>query len=93
MLRAIVLLPGAMTVVLPAVLIYAQGGPVIGFKLAAAPLAALVVLAGAALRPSGSGSFTARSHCSRRSGGARWRRGTRRAGLSCEAHIDTFATR
>ena len=48
MLRAIVLLPGAMTVLLPAVLIYAQGGPVIGFGLAA-PLAALVVLAGAAL--------------------------------------------
>jgi protein-S-isoprenylcysteine O-methyltransferase Ste14 len=48
MLRAIGLLPGAMTVLLPAVLIYAQGGPVIGFGLPA-PLAALVVLAGAAL--------------------------------------------
>jgi protein-S-isoprenylcysteine O-methyltransferase Ste14 len=34
MLRAIVLLPGAMTVLLPAALIYAEGGPVIGFGLA-----------------------------------------------------------
>ena len=56
MLRAIVLLPGAMTVLLPAVLIYAQGGPVIGFGLAA-PLDALVVVAGAALVTVGLGLF------------------------------------
>ena len=56
MLRAIVLLPGAMTVLLPAVLIYPEGGPVIGFGLAA-PLAALVVLAGAVLLIVGLGLF------------------------------------
>jgi protein-S-isoprenylcysteine O-methyltransferase Ste14 len=48
MLRAIALLPGAMTVVLPAALIYAQGGPKIAFGLTTR-LAAIVVLAGAAL--------------------------------------------
>jgi protein-S-isoprenylcysteine O-methyltransferase Ste14 len=48
MLRAIALLPGAMTVLLPAALIYVQGGPKIAFGLTT-PLAAIVVLAGAAL--------------------------------------------
>jgi protein-S-isoprenylcysteine O-methyltransferase Ste14 len=48
MLRAIALLPGAMTVLLPAALIYVQGGPKIAFGLTT-PLAGIVVLAGAAL--------------------------------------------
>jgi protein-S-isoprenylcysteine O-methyltransferase Ste14 len=47
-LRAIVLLPGTMTVLLPALLLYAGRGPEIGFGLAPAP-AALAVLAGAVL--------------------------------------------
>jgi protein-S-isoprenylcysteine O-methyltransferase Ste14 len=56
MLRAIALLPGAMTILLPAVLIYAQGGPEIGFGLAT-PLAALLVLGGAVLMILGLGLF------------------------------------
>ncbi len=47
-LRAIVLLPGTMTVLLPALLLYASRGPEIGFGLAPPP-AALAVLAGAVL--------------------------------------------
>jgi protein-S-isoprenylcysteine O-methyltransferase Ste14 len=53
-LRAIVLLPGTMTIVLPALLLYVGRGPAIGFELAW-PLAALAVVAGAALLALGGG--------------------------------------
>jgi protein-S-isoprenylcysteine O-methyltransferase Ste14 len=52
--QAIVLLPGTMTIVLPALLLYLGGGPAIGFELAW-PLAALAVVGGAALLALGGG--------------------------------------
>jgi protein-S-isoprenylcysteine O-methyltransferase Ste14 len=52
--RAIVLLPGTMTILLPALLLYLGRGPAVGFELAW-PLATLVVIAGAALLGLGGG--------------------------------------
>jgi protein-S-isoprenylcysteine O-methyltransferase Ste14 len=52
--RAIVLLPGTMTILLPALLLYLGPGSAVGFELAW-PLATLVVIAGAALLGLGAG--------------------------------------
>jgi protein-S-isoprenylcysteine O-methyltransferase Ste14 len=52
--RAIVLLPGAMTILLPALLLYVGRGPMIAFDLAW-PVAALVVCVSAALLGLGAG--------------------------------------
>ena len=52
--RAIVLLPGTMTILLPALLLYLGRGPAVGFELGW-PLATLVVIGGAALLGLGAG--------------------------------------